>query len=176
MNIPGHEKHSQQWHTPGKYLDMVREVLGSIDLDPYSNNFANNYVGAKYYYTIENPAPEGWEWTKCSTVYMNPPYTGGLVLQASKRFLDAYNSKRFDRGIILTNNCTEAGFFQILLTQAQAISLPGKRINFDFNGAPTKGGNTRGQTFFYFNREYRHPCPFDTIFSKIGTVLKVREK
>lgn len=42
-----------EWYTPAKYIEAAREVLGSIDLDPASNDFANETVKASVYYTEE---------------------------------------------------------------------------------------------------------------------------
>jgi hypothetical protein len=39
------------WRTPRKYLDAVREVMGAIDLDPASSKEANETVQAKKFYT-----------------------------------------------------------------------------------------------------------------------------
>ena len=41
---------SNDWYTPDKYIESVREVLGDIDLDPASCEEANEVVKAKVFY------------------------------------------------------------------------------------------------------------------------------
>lgn len=54
-------------------VDAARIVMGSIDLDPFSSEFANEFVQAKKFYTIQddsiNPT-EPWE----GNVYIFPHY------------------------------------------------------------------------------------------------------
>jgi hypothetical protein len=45
---------NNEWYTPAKYIEAARAVLGSIDVDPASNNIAQRIVGAAKYYTKEN--------------------------------------------------------------------------------------------------------------------------
>lgn len=66
-----HSSASQEWYTPDAILDLVREVLGQIDLDPASCLEANERVQATAIITEEQdglatPWPAG-------SVYCNPP-------------------------------------------------------------------------------------------------------
>ena len=38
---PGTKRDSNAWFTPAKYIDSVRAVLGTIELDPFSSIEAN---------------------------------------------------------------------------------------------------------------------------------------
>jgi hypothetical protein len=62
---------SQDWCTPQKYVEAVRDFFGTIELDPCSNR--NSIVGAKVEYVL--PKTDGlkasWEF---STIFINPPY------------------------------------------------------------------------------------------------------
>lgn len=49
---------SNEWYTPDRYIQAVKEVLGSIDLDPASCAEANQTVGATDYYTKEDDGLE----------------------------------------------------------------------------------------------------------------------
>src|SRR5690606_20984868 len=42
-----------EWYTPARYVDMAREVMGTIDTDPASNPTAQRTVRATTYYTAE---------------------------------------------------------------------------------------------------------------------------
>jgi hypothetical protein len=45
---------SAEWFTPACYIEAVRAVLGTIDLDPASCEEANRIVGATRYHTQES--------------------------------------------------------------------------------------------------------------------------
>lgn len=44
------KRESDSWYTPERYTEMVRDVMGDIDLDPYSSAFANQRVRAKKFF------------------------------------------------------------------------------------------------------------------------------
>ncbi len=157
------------WFTPARYLSAAREVLGSIDLDPYSSAAANLRVGATWTFTSERPAPRGEEWPTCEAVWMNPPYSSRGVSEATERFIAAFQAGRFERGIVLVNNATETRFFQSLLREATAVCLPNHRIAFECVDGKRVSNNPRGQALFYFG-----PAPdlFRRIFGEFGTVLR----
>ncbi len=77
MLVQHSSKHSN-WITPSYIIKMVTEVLGEIELDPASDNIANEIVQAKKYYTQKDDSLNMKKW--CSTpktIYLNPP--GGKV-------------------------------------------------------------------------------------------------
>ena len=41
---------SNEWYIPAEFVCLVSEVLGEIDLDPFSCSFANEVVKANRYY------------------------------------------------------------------------------------------------------------------------------
>ena len=69
MNNIKHSSKSDRWFTPPKIIEMVREVLGSIELDPASEPKANQIVKADRFIS-ENSLSVEW---KAKTVYLNPP-------------------------------------------------------------------------------------------------------
>lgn len=57
--------------TPGYVLDLVRDDLDIIDLDPCTTK--DNPVGANRFYTPEDDGlKQSWLWT--SSIFVNPPY------------------------------------------------------------------------------------------------------
>ena len=52
---------SNEWYTPSRYIEAVRETLGFIDLDPASCLEANNLIKAKRFFSLENDEFPGGE-------------------------------------------------------------------------------------------------------------------
>ena len=62
---------NQEHYTPKRFTDSARLVMGSIDLDPASNEIANSWIGAALIFTIEKQGlNEDWS----GNVWMNPLY------------------------------------------------------------------------------------------------------
>jgi len=59
------------WYTPKQYIEAVREVLGTIDLDPASSAHAQKVVQAGTYYTARDDGLAK-EWS--GTVYLKPEH------------------------------------------------------------------------------------------------------
>ena len=45
------DRDSNDWHTPTRYIEAARQVLGRIDLDPFSSEIANQTVRADRFLT-----------------------------------------------------------------------------------------------------------------------------
>ena len=160
---------ADSWFTPPKYLDSVRQVIGSIDLDPFTSEKANEIVGARYIFTFENSAFETtWDVDKKVRVFMNPPYSAGLCGRAIDRFVEQYQAKNFVEGIVLVNNATDTRWFNALINHCSAICFTDHRISFWNADRKNVSGNTRGQAFFYFGKKLKK---FKTTFEKHGFVL-----
>lgn len=146
-----------EWYTPAEYIEAAREVMGSIDLDPASNDFANQTVKAGTYYTAETNGLDK-EWF--GNIWMNPPYSTALI----KQFAEKLAQSDFEQAIILVNNATETGWFLQMIKKASAIVFPTGRIRFE---KTDRTGNSplQGQAFIYCgnNRE-----KFFDVFGKYG--------
>ena len=63
---------SQEWGTPKKYVDAVREFFhGKIDLDPCSNEYSIVHAITEYCLPFHDGLKESWNFP---TIYVNPPY------------------------------------------------------------------------------------------------------
>jgi hypothetical protein len=108
---------SNEWYTPSRYLDLVRQVFqDEIDLDPFSSEAANKIVRARRYFTKEQDAFTQ-DWT-CKNLFTNPPYgkvgndsQAGIACAA---VVAGYWSKVIPEAIILVNSCTGSKWFQPL--------------------------------------------------------------
>jgi phage N-6-adenine-methyltransferase len=157
------------WFTPPEYLDAVRAVLGGIDLDPFTSADANIAVGATHIFTPEKSAFDH-DWRVCDRprVFMNPPYAAGMIGRAVNRFLNQYDIRRFDEGIVLVNNATDTRWFEALATTCHAICFTDHRISFWSNDGKSASGNTRGQAFFYFGPDV---AAFARVFGRHGFIV-----
>ena len=160
---------ADSWFTPPKYLDSVRQVMGGIDLDPFTSPKANEIVGAKRIFTIENSAfDHDWNVETKTRVFMNPPYSAGLCGRAIDRYVEQYRVKNFHEGIVLVNNATDTRWFNRLIKDCATICFTDHRISFWNADRKNVSGNTRGQAFFYFGKKR---IRFRKIFEKHGFVL-----
>jgi len=171
---PGQDKEtdrdSSAWFTPALYVELAKEVMGEIDLDPFSSKDANKYIKAKRYFTIETDAFSQEWFQDQGRVFMNPPYTRKVIDAAAELFLAQLTQDKITQGIVLVNNATETRWFQSLLRECSAICLPDRRIAFENVDGKHVSGNTRGQVFLYFGHK---PERFAEIFGRIGSIAKL---
>lgn len=155
----------QESYTPPKYIEAVRKVMGSIDLDPASNEFAQKTIQATIFFTIEdNGLDKPWN----GNIFLNPPYSHPEV----KLFVDKLLSelKPGQQAILLTNNNTDTNFFHRAARRAAAICFTKGRINF-LKPDGMQSSPTNGQVFYYFgdNKEkfVRHFAEFGIMMMAI---------
>jgi phage N-6-adenine-methyltransferase len=154
-----------EWYTPSKYVESARKVLGSIDLDPASNERAQQTVAAGRFYTKED---DGLSKSWAGNVWMNPPYSFPLVQQFAAKLVSSYSAGDVIGGIMLVNNCTDAGWFHDAWDVADAVCFTKGRIKF-YNNSGSFFATRQGQAFFYFGKD---PGSFAAEFSKYGKVVK----
>lgn len=151
-----------EWYTPLQYIEAAREVMGTIDLDPASNDFANETVKATTYYTEET---DGLAQKWFGNIWMNPPYSTALL----SRFAEKLTEEEFTQAIVLVNNATETGWFETMISKASAIVFHKGRIRFvkrdGEHGAPLQG-----QVFIYYGENAER---FISIFGKYGWYAKL---
>lgn len=152
---------NNEWYTPEKYIDLARQVLGVIDLDPASCELANETVKAERYYSEQDNGLTK-EWT--GRVWMNPPYGSDLIGQFTEKFAKEYTAGNITEGIVLVNNATETAWFCNMMAAASAVVFPRGRIRYN---SPTKESNApiQGQAFIYFGEHYNR---FLDVFGEIG--------
>ena len=152
---------NQEHYTPVRFIDSAREVMGSIDIDPASNEVANEWIKASTFYTIENQGLNK-EWH--GNIWMNPPYNSSSL----KPLVDKLLSENINQAIVLTNNNTDTKAGQLLLRWASAICLVQGRIRFiTQDGVESKKSPLQGQIIYYKGSNTGN---FKEEFSKHGTV------
>lgn len=154
-----------EWFTPSQYIEAARGVLGIIDLDPASNEVAQETVKATSFYTMsENGLDQEW----FGNVWLNPPYSRGLITAFIDKALVQWSQNHIEQMIILVNNATDANWFQSMLEYDCAVCFPDHRIKFyDQNGEQSSPVN--GQAFCYFGLNKNN---FVNVFEQFGTVME----
>jgi len=146
---PNYRSHGtgDEWHTPPEYIEVARAVLGVIELDPASSDRARETVKAERYFTREDDGLRQ-EWH--GRVWLNPPYSQPSITNFVNKMLSDRAEGRVSAAIMMTNNCTDASWFQQAAQAADAVCFTRGRIKCrDASGAEC-GTPTQGQAFFYF--------------------------
>jgi phage N-6-adenine-methyltransferase len=158
---------NNEWYTPEEYIEVAREALGDIDLDPASSDAAQKTVKARNYYTAkDNGLTKPWH----GRVWLNPPYTQPLMGQFIDKLIAERNAKRVEAAILLTHSFTDTLWFQKTTMLCQAVCLSRGRIAFiDEHGVSFGASPAYGQAFFYFGPDADR---FHTVFSaNVGVVV-----
>lgn len=158
---------NNEWYTPAAYIEMAREVLGNIDLDPASNDFAQQRVQASSFYTEEtNGLDKDW----IGNVWLNPPYAQPAISDFINKMVDEVESGRVTSAIMLTHNYTDTAWFQKAARAATAICFTRGRVKFEGPNGEI-AAPTQGQAFFYFGSDVEL---FSVVFSETGFIVEVR--
>lgn len=158
---------NNEWYTPKRFIDAAREVMGEIDLDPASCDFANNYIKAKTFYSEEDDGLEK-EWH--GKVWMNPPYSSNLIGRFCEKLTKSFLSGSVPEAIVLVNNATETGWFETLTQVAAAVAFPTGRVRF-VSEEGEKNTPLQGQAFIYFGDRRED---FVDVFEDFGWTAYVR--
>ncbi len=150
---------NNEWYTPSEYIELAREVMGSIDLDPASSDKANEVVKAAKYYTAEE---DGLSQEWAGNVWLNPPYSSELIVKFVDKLIA--EAERIGQALILVNNATETEWFGKLVKKASAVCFPKGRVKF-YMPDGTIGAPLQGQALLYFGGNSRK---FKEVFSAKG--------
>lgn len=150
---------NDEWMTPTNYIRLARAAMGGIDVDPFSSAAANERVKATTFYSEDHYYGNGalstyarWK----GRIFMNPPYSRGLIGKAVDRLLVELESGDADEAVVITNASVCSRWGQDLLRVCDGVLFPNKRIAFvdPLTLLPVKG-NSRDQMVTYFG-----PRPF----------------
>lgn len=154
-----------EWYTPARHVELARRVLGTIDVDPASNDIAQQTVCAATYYTAEtNGLDKEWR----GKVWMNPPYSRKLIGRFINKLVEEHAVGRTTEAIVLTNNSTDTKWAALLFENAASLCFTLGRVKFV---SPTKGCPSvlpQGQLFTYFGRR---PDRFASVFREVGHIV-----
>jgi phage N-6-adenine-methyltransferase len=157
------EYDSDEWYTPADRIDLVREVLGTIDLDPCSCIKAQTGVGAALWYgKKDNGLEQDWE----GAVFLNPPYSDPAPWIT--KLLEHHEDDDVPAAIVLVNNTTDTVWCQELLAHCAAVCFTKGRIAFLREDGNAVIGARQGQAFFYLGPD---ATLFADVFADVGAVL-----
>lgn len=158
---------NNEWGTPSDIIERARQVMGSVDTDPASNDFAQLTVKAGTYYTLQNSGLDK-EWM--GNVWLNPPYGYGLAKPFTDRLAVMYRHGAVKQAIVLTNAVHDTIWWRESVgVLCSAICLP-KRIAFvnPETGVQEKGDD-RNQIISYIGDD---PDKFCAEFADMGLCFK----
>ena len=113
-----------EWNTPPEIIEAARSCMGGIDLDPASNETAQELVQAERYYTVED---DGLAQTWNGRVWMNPPYRGGAINRFIERLIA---SPGVQQAVVITGPYHDTKYGQALAAASNCLCLVAGRIKF----------------------------------------------
>lgn len=162
--LVGKHTGDQENYTPKAIINAVREVMGSIDLDPASCEKAQEIVQAEEYFTEDDDGlSQSWH----GNLFLNPPYQMPQIRQFTDKLIEEL--PHLNAAILLTNNNTDTLWFHNCSRSASVICFTKGRINF-YTAEIEETQPTNGQSFFYFGKEEKR---FIEVFEKYGMMMKV---
>lgn len=158
---------SVEWYTPAENIEIARQVLGQIDLDPASNPLAQTWIQADTFYTQND---DGLKQPWFGLVWCNPPYGSPEVRLMARKFLERgiaeYEAGTIQGAVFLLNR-SGAKWYRLCLKQVTAVCQVYNRICFiDQDGKQQKSPRYYND-FVYLGTE---SARFKQVFSAIGDV------
>ncbi|MBP0015350.1 MAG: hypothetical protein J7525_19845 [Roseofilum sp. SID3] len=155
-------ENNYEWYTPRVYIDMARDTMGTITLDPASCDMAQERVQAEHYYTQEYSGLEQRWW---GNIWCNPPY-GKLQRHFLTKAIALYHGDHINQAIFLLNT-SRAAWYLKAKKQCTAICEVTNRIAF-INAEGIQQKHPRyPNDFLYLGQNIEK---FKEVFAEIGNV------
>lgn len=149
---------SDEHNTPDYLVEAARKVMGSIDLDPMSNELANKTVKAKTYYTKEDDGLEK-EWF--GNVWLNPPFS--LSKLAIPKLINSYEKGEVTQAVLLVKSDVSTKKYKLLYSYP--FCELDRRVKFESNN--TTQGSPFPVVLFYLGSNF---YKWNQVMSKLGKV------
>jgi len=159
---------SNEWYTPARYIEAVRDVLGEIDLDPASNAKANSVIQAREFFTQQtNGLNRDW----FGRIFVNPPYGrtqdgGSLAAAFCVKAIEQFKVGNIEAGIVLVNSLHSQSWQTPLYEHS--VCFVNHRIHFVSGDGEENENPTFQNIFVYLGHE---PNKFAEVFGRIGYVM-----
>lgn len=166
---------SQEWGTPEKYVQAVREFFGGqIDLDPCSNKYSIVHATMEYKLPMQDGLKASWNFPR---IYVNPPYgidkeRGTSIKHWLGRCALAHQ-EHHSEVLALVPVATNTGHWKkFVFGQAAGVCfLYDTRLKFLVNGQDGGKGAPMSCAMVYWGRDFDF---FLSIFAKFGAVVDLR--
>ncbi len=166
---------SEEWYTPIELIELIRQVLGDIDLDPASCEEAQQVVRAAQFFTrADDGLSQPWH----GRVFLNPPYTRPRGAQSNqdiwaRHLLQEFEGGRVNEAILLTNAKPGYNWFENLWDILPTCFIR-QRVSFT-RGDGAKPGSTKpgdaakvASVLFYLGGNLDR---FIEVFREIGRII-----
>jgi len=166
---------SQEWGTPEKYVNAVRDFFGGhIDLDPCSNEYSIVHAQTEYRLPKHDGLRATWDFP---TIYVNPPYgidkeRGTSIKKWLCRCATAHKEYKSEI-LALVPVATNTGHWKnhVFGKATGVCFLCDTRLKFLVNGQNGGKGAPMSCAMIYWGRDFDK---FVAVFSKFGAVIDLR--
>lgn len=172
VKIKPESTRTDEWYTPSEYIEMARQVMGTIDLDPASNELAQSWIKATKYFTKDDDGLRQDWWLNDTpvSVWCNPPY-GRTVEDWLELALMGYQDGNIKSAILLLNR-TGAAWYKKRVKEVTAICEVHKRIAFLDEDGNRQDSPRYYNDFLYLGEDVDK---FIEVFSVIGDVRVMKQ-
>jgi len=166
---------SQEWGTPEKYVNAVRDFFGGcIDLDPCSNEYSIVNARTEYRLPKHDGLRESWNFP---SIYVNPPYGinkehGTSIKKWLCRCAAAYKEHKSEI-LALVPVATNTGHWKnyVFGVATGVCFLYDTRLKFLVNGQNGGKGAPMSCAMIYWGKDFER---FHASFRKFGAVIDLR--
>ena len=113
------------------------------------------------------PKRTGCNRTGPGRIWLNPPYSTGLVDKFVTRLVESAEVKQ---AILLVNNATDTGWFHLAASHATSVCFHRGRIAFVDAKGVRQGSPNHGQVLFYFGSRVKS---FEKYFADKGLCMRL---
>ncbi len=175
-HLPQHLVTSPDWISPVECIEAARNTMGSIDLDPASDEEANRVVKATKYFTKED---DGLKQTYFGNIWENPPgspekYKPSLVMPFWNKLIE--EGPNYNQAIFLGFNVEFLRYSLAITSKASAFDFalcyPFRRLKFTSRTNPKASAPTHMSVIVYIPSKVNRTLAFYENFKSIGKVVQ----
>lgn len=151
-----------EYYTPSDIVERARMAMGSINLDPFSSEVANNTVKADTIFTQED---DGFTRNWYGNIWVNHPFSRTNNPLIFPKAIREYELGNADQICLITYASTSEGWFRKAMKFPQCFLY--KRTNYVLPDGTVKKGVTKGSVVTYIGDNVES---FYNSFREIGEV------